>query len=214
MPRQPEGKLVRDIQAYLRSRGARPFKIQGGDESFQETGIPDLIVVFQGHFLGLEVKMPGNKPSAKQLHVLKSIEAAGGTAAVVESVAQVEEILDNLVSPQVAAWIAGFFDGEGTITLQKDRYPRMMVSQVDREPLLWMQQVLGMGRVVRLDRDGRTIHRWSISRRDDVLRFIEVVGPYIRLRHRRIKLEEAKDALSRTQSISSSRSNARRKRTP
>lgn len=96
MPRQPEGKLVAAIRALLRDRGARPFKIQGGDDSFQEIGIPDLLVCYKGRFVGLEAKMPGGKLSAKQKAVLDEIANAGGTAAVVTTVEQVSRLLGKI----------------------------------------------------------------------------------------------------------------------
>jgi hypothetical protein len=93
MSRQPEGKLVESIKAYLRGRGAFVFKVHAGEDSFQEVGLPDLIVCWRGHFLGLEVKLPGQKPSPRQRHILRQISEAQGIAAVVHSVEEVEKIL-------------------------------------------------------------------------------------------------------------------------
>jgi hypothetical protein len=92
---QPESRIVKKIKEYLESRGARVFKIHGGDNPFQEVGIPDLIVCYQGKFLGLEVKLPGEKPSTVQQVVLKQIRASGGIAAVVTSVSDVVPLLDG-----------------------------------------------------------------------------------------------------------------------
>lgn len=96
MSRQPEGKVVKKIRDHLKKRGARSFKIHGGDNPYQEVGIPDLLVCFRGRFIGLEVKLPGEKPSPVQRVVLRSIEEAGGIAAVVTSVAEVEVILKRI----------------------------------------------------------------------------------------------------------------------
>jgi len=96
MAKQPEGKLVRKISAHLKDRGARPFKIHGGDSPFQEVGIPDLLVCFQGYFIGLEVKLPGEKASPVQRVVLSQIEGAGGIGEVVTSVSETEEILKRI----------------------------------------------------------------------------------------------------------------------
>lgn len=96
MPRQPEGKLVAKMRDLLRDRGARAFKIQGGDDAFQEVGIPDLLVCYMGRFVGLEVKMPGGKLSAKQKAVLDEIADAGGIAAVVTTVEQVSHLLGKI----------------------------------------------------------------------------------------------------------------------
>lgn len=93
MPRQPEGKLVSATRSLLKERGARPFKIQGDSDNFQEVGIPDLLVCYSGRFVGLEAKMPGNKPTAKQKAVLDEIVAAGGYALVFTTVEQVSSLL-------------------------------------------------------------------------------------------------------------------------
>jgi hypothetical protein len=93
---QPERRLVNRIVRYLEGRGARPFKIQGEEGSYQEAGIPDLLVCYRGLFVGLEVKMPGNKASPSQLHVMRTIEKAGGITAVVYSVEEVEKLLAKI----------------------------------------------------------------------------------------------------------------------
>src|SRR4249920_135428 len=118
---QPEGRIVKKIQARIAERGGRCFKIWGSDGSRQEVGIPDLLVCFYGVFLGLEVKQPGEKASPIQRQVLKTIEAAGGVARVVCSVEEVDEILDQVISPVTLAWIAGFFDGEGCLYFSHGR---------------------------------------------------------------------------------------------
>lgn len=93
---QPEAKLVKRISAYLEGRGAWCFKVHGGDNPFQEVGIPDLICCFESRFIGLEVKLPGEKASARQKVVLKRINDAGGLSAVVTSVPEVERVLQRI----------------------------------------------------------------------------------------------------------------------
>jgi VRR-NUC domain len=92
---QPERRIVRKIQAYLEEQGARPFKIHG-DDSYQEAGIPDLLVCYRGRFIGLEVKQPGGVASPLQKKVLHEIERSGGIAAIVDSVDQVRGLLAKL----------------------------------------------------------------------------------------------------------------------
>src|SRR5215831_2092520 len=96
MTRQPEGKLVTNIRRTLRDKGARPFKIQGDAEMFQEVGIPDLLVCYRGRFVGLEAKMPGNRATAKQMAILNEIANAAGHAAVVTTVGEVSRLLAKI----------------------------------------------------------------------------------------------------------------------
>jgi len=209
MPKQPEGKLVAKIKRMIADRGGRCFKIHGSDEGFQEIGIPDLLVCYQGKFLGLEVKQPGAKLRPRQEIVLRQIEASGGIAAVVTSVLEASKALDQAIPLEVAAWIGGFFDGEGSIVIYQERYPRVTITQKDDEPLLWMHQTLGLGRVVYRSGETRAGNSrapyLSIQKREEVIRFLDLIDPHVRLHHRRLKLEAARDALSHTQSIASSR---------
>lgn len=79
--------------AYLRGTGGRWFKIHGGDNPFQEVGIPDILGCYFGQFVGLEAKMPGNKTSPKQQLVLDEIVSAGGYATVFTTVEEVASFL-------------------------------------------------------------------------------------------------------------------------
>lgn len=96
MPRQPEGRLVQKILDYCRGRGGRWVKIHGGDNPYQEVGIADILGCYRGFFVALEVKQPGGEASRKQELFLRSIEKAGGFAAVVESLDDVIEVLNRV----------------------------------------------------------------------------------------------------------------------
>lgn len=89
MPR--ESRLQRQVIALLRSKGAYVFKVVGSP--MQQRGTPDLLVCYRGRFLGIETKMPGNKPTKLQELALKQIAEAGGTGLIAESVEDVERLL-------------------------------------------------------------------------------------------------------------------------
>lgn len=74
-------------------KGARPFKIVGSEESFQEIGIPDLLACYYGRFIGAEVKQPGASLRPAQRVILHEIYEADGVAAVLETVEQAKELL-------------------------------------------------------------------------------------------------------------------------
>ena len=96
MAKQPEGKFAKRAIAYLEGRGAWVFKVHGGDNPFQQVGIPDLLICYRGRFAGIELKQPDEKPSARQKHVMRLIEEAGGITAVAENLDQVEAVLTRL----------------------------------------------------------------------------------------------------------------------
>ena len=85
---QAESKLSREIMDALRLDGHFCFKVHGNE--FMMSGLPDIIVCAQGHFLGLETKMPEKRTntSVKQDRVHQQIRDAGGTAIVVTSIAE------------------------------------------------------------------------------------------------------------------------------
>lgn len=92
---QPEARLVKKIQQFAKSKGARCTKVWGSDESPQEVGIADLLVCYKGLFLAWEVKLPGAEKtlSPRQKYYLDSIRAAGGIAEVITSVAEARRSL-------------------------------------------------------------------------------------------------------------------------
>ncbi|QXN73606.1 holliday junction resolvase [Gordonia phage AikoCarson] len=88
---QPEARLGRQIRKALEERGAFMFKIHGGPTMM--AGLPDLIGVWHGRFIAVEVKMPGNGPSKIQERVMDRIRTAGGRVVVAHSVPEALEVL-------------------------------------------------------------------------------------------------------------------------
>jgi hypothetical protein len=178
---QPEARLVKQAQKYLDAVGARSFKIHG-DDVFQEIGIPDLLGCYQGRFYGLEAKIPPNQPSAVQKLVLRQIREAGGVGAVFTSVAEVKNLLTY--DP---GWIAGFYEGEGTIDAREGRL-RVRIYQNDSSPLRYIQGYFGGG----LQSTGKlSCFVLSIGKQGEVMRFLETVGPLLKSEYKRKQLRTA-----------------------
>ena len=88
-----EKAVVNSIKRYLdKLPECYIIKTHG---SVYGAGQPDLLGCYQGRTLALEVKRPGEKPTALQQAVLKKWEAAGAIAAVVRSAEDVRELLDG-----------------------------------------------------------------------------------------------------------------------
>ena len=96
----PETKLVARIRKAIAKRYPSAWAIKVHGDSYQETGLPDLLLCVEGHLIGLEVKCPRPgesrehalaRATPKQRAQLARIRAAGGTGAVVVSE---EEALD------------------------------------------------------------------------------------------------------------------------
>ena len=87
-----ERRIQRDIIGYLRGRGAWVFNVHGSP--YQQVGVPDLLVGYQGRLYALEVKRPGGRLSPVQAKVIEEIRSSGCIAARVESVEEAEELLN------------------------------------------------------------------------------------------------------------------------
>ena len=79
-----ESAIVSRIVKALKERGCFVVKLHGG--GMQRAGLPDLMIVYQGRAIFLEVKQPGEQATKLQEHTLDQIRQAGGIAAVVSSV--------------------------------------------------------------------------------------------------------------------------------
>lgn len=91
----PEGRLKREIKAYLNAKGIYWAIIPEG--SYGKSGDPDLIVCYKGLFVGLEAKTYDGHQSNIQKVRQREIEDSGGVYAIVRSVEEVEKVLDMAI---------------------------------------------------------------------------------------------------------------------
>ena len=91
MPR--ESVLQRQIIKHLRGMGAWVFNVHGS--SYQQVGVPDLLVGYQGRFYAMEVKRPGGILSAVQVKVIEEIRSSGSVAGRVESIEEAVRLLEE-----------------------------------------------------------------------------------------------------------------------
>lgn len=89
----PEGKVKRRVTKILQKFGAYYFSpVTGG---FGRSGVPDIVVCYQGVFIGIECKAGDNKPTALQLKNLEDIHTNGGWGMIVneDTAEDVEAVL-------------------------------------------------------------------------------------------------------------------------
>lgn len=91
-----ERDVVEAIKKYLASLGSDVFfwKEHGGP--YGTSGVPDIICCYRGRFLGLEVKLPTGKLTALQMRAIEKINHAGGIARRVESVEDVQRVIEQV----------------------------------------------------------------------------------------------------------------------
>ena len=90
---KPETRLVKKIMTWLEAGGGRWMKVHGS--IFQKAGVPDIIGCYQGYFVAIEVKMPGNRPTSLQSRTIQLLETAGARAGVAYSVEEALKIRDT-----------------------------------------------------------------------------------------------------------------------
>jgi len=90
-----EAAITEAIMRWLRRQGAHVIKTYGGP---YRRGLPDLIGVYRGRALALEVKRPGGKPTALQEYELGRWAAAGAVAGLVTSVEDAKRLLEEVTS--------------------------------------------------------------------------------------------------------------------
>lgn len=94
-----EAKVTRRIIAYLKrlqsdDRTLWWIKIHGG--AMQKAGAPDLLILYRGHLLGVEIKRPGGSATLLQRHTMDEMEKAGAVCFVATCIADVQRELMRL----------------------------------------------------------------------------------------------------------------------
>lgn len=80
MAQTPEKRVKTKVESVLKSEGAYYFF--PATHGYGRSGVPDIIACVNGHFLAIECKAGGNKPTALQTREIESIRLAGGVAVV------------------------------------------------------------------------------------------------------------------------------------
>lgn len=90
-----ESQLIQNIRNYLKTVPDCFFWKEHGGQ-YGTAGIPDIIVCYRGRFIGLEAKVGKNQPTRLQQVTIEQIRKAGGVAAVVRSVADVQAVMSEM----------------------------------------------------------------------------------------------------------------------
>lgn len=96
MAATPESKVKKRVVELLKHYGAYYFyPVTGG---FGASGVPDIIVCYNGYFIGIECKAGTNKPTALQEQNLERIKQAKGISLVIneDNVGHVAYTLEKL----------------------------------------------------------------------------------------------------------------------
>ncbi len=91
-----EGYYQSEIKEALKTKYPDAFVVKISQGAYSEGGIPDVLMIKDGHYFGFEVKRPVVGIRSKlQEETVRKIQAAGGTATFVrwpeEAIMEVEE---------------------------------------------------------------------------------------------------------------------------
>lgn len=91
-----EGYYQSEVKETLKKKYPDAFVVKISQGAYSEGGIPDVLMIKDGHYFGFEVKRPVVGIRSKlQEETVRKIQAAGGTAAFVcwpeEAIREVEE---------------------------------------------------------------------------------------------------------------------------
>jgi Holliday junction resolvase len=87
----PERKVKDRVKKILKSAGA--YYAMPATGGYGTSGVPDILVCYEGRFIGIECKANGNTPTALQMKNLNDIAIAGGIALVIDE-NNVEDLMD------------------------------------------------------------------------------------------------------------------------
>lgn len=102
---QAESKILRDCLLGLSRLGATVWRNDTGAIKGENgwisyglcKGSSDIIGLYQGRFLAVEVKTPQGRLSDKQRHFLQEIQRKGGIAFVCDDAKKLKKLLDDHV---------------------------------------------------------------------------------------------------------------------
>lgn len=105
---QPESRRSLEFQRMIKARSGWCYKVHGNE--YTPSGIPDILGVYHGQFIGIETKMVGNTLSEIQRYRIARMRMAGAFVLAPGLTShQVTEFLDKLDEMREGAVNAAIF---------------------------------------------------------------------------------------------------------
>lgn len=93
--KQLEQDIQDKIMDYIKSIGGLPVKFNNIG-IYAKAGVSDILACIRGRFVAIEVKRPGQKPSALQVNFINAINSIGGLAFWADNLEDVKDKLKEL----------------------------------------------------------------------------------------------------------------------
>lgn len=91
----PEAKVKDKVKKILKAHGVYYAMPHGA--GYGNAGVPDFLCCVQGHFLAIEAKAKGGKPTALQVKNMEDIRNSGGISLVVDEDVLAKETLEWII---------------------------------------------------------------------------------------------------------------------
>ena len=88
-----ESKIQKQIIAFLKRNKVYVWRFQAQSNL---NGLPDILCLYKGFFLGLELKTDKGEPTGLQLKKIKAINENGGIGRIVRNVGEVQALLEEI----------------------------------------------------------------------------------------------------------------------
>lgn len=88
------------------------------------------------------------------------------------------------------AWLAGLYEGEGSVSLQHDRHLYIKITQKETRLLRVIQRMVGFGPVYSEYKGTFRISKWMVSGRD-ALCFIATIQPFMKSKRKVAQINRA-----------------------
>ena len=90
-----ESALQRKIQKYLKDNLPNAVVWKNHGNQYSVIGLPDIMCVYEGKIICIEVKISGNTPTKWQEITLKKLKEAGAITGIAYSIEDVKSILES-----------------------------------------------------------------------------------------------------------------------
>lgn len=88
-----ESTLQRKIQNYLKKKLPGSYVWKNHGNQYSVIGLPDIMCIYKGNIICIEVKIQGNVPTKLQEVTIKKLTDAGAICCIAYSIDDVEKML-------------------------------------------------------------------------------------------------------------------------
>lgn len=84
------------------------------------------------------------------------------------------------------AWMAGIYEGEGCITRSTGRGHYIRIKMSDEDIVRRVKEIFGSGSFFKIEQKKpyKDLYAWQISGKNEIVRFMQLVAPYLSVRRR------------------------------